>query len=206
MNIFTIGCFYTKNTEYENLYKSLLKESIDKFSLDSLVSERDNKGTWYKNVAEKPLVILEMLEYFRIRGFTDRKLVFLDVDSNIVSYPKLFEEIPDTYDIAFHRLDWRMWYGHNVNTKELLTGTMWFNNNDKVRDLCKEWYNEAVKTNMWEQKVLEQILPNHPEISVYELPIEYCYIATMPDGSLPKVKVDSVILHYQKSRELKRSI
>jgi hypothetical protein len=65
-----------------------------------------------------------------------------------------------------------------------------------------DWYIKAQKKDMWEQKVLEQIITNH-NVKLYPLPLEYCYIKTLPDGREPHIKVEPVILHHQASRKYK---
>jgi len=204
MNNFIIGSFFTAETPYQQVYEEYLKKSAKKWDLGLLCNEVNNQGSWYKNVAEKPKVILNMLG--TLKSFNSDSLVFLDADATIERYPQLFHEIPEEYDIAFHTLNWETWYGYKGDkTRELLTGTMFFRPNKVVEDLCKEWYEEAMKTNEWEQKVLARVIKNH-NVKVYELPVEYCYVATRPQGQEPLVKCEPVILHHQKSRIYKRNL
>jgi len=51
---------------------------------------------------------------------------------------------------------------------------------------------------------LQELMKKHKDILVYDLPIEYCYMTSLPDGRAPLVQCEPVIKHYQKSRELKR--
>lgn len=208
-NKFTIGTFYTIDTPYEQVFKDYLLPSVMnlfyEYEVKWKVSAIENKGSWNKNVAQKPLVILKMLEEMNNIYNNDKALVFLDADSSVDKYPRLFNEIPNDVDIALHYLDWATWYQNGINRKELLTGTMFFRNNQKVRDLVKEWYEQALKTDVWEQQVLERLLPK-TDLVVYELPVEYCYIKSMPNGSAPHVKCEPVISHNQVSRKLKRVI
>ena len=204
MNDFVIASFYTINTPYEKVIQEYFVTSYQNIFKDSkfIIKAIRNYGNWYNNVAHKPQIVLELLEKL------DKHmcLVLLDADAEILKYPKLFEEIPEEYDIAFHYLDWNIWYGYNRQppTKELLTGTMFFRNNDTIKALCDHWYKEAIKTHEWEQKILQRIINLYP-VKIYELPLEYCYMKSTPKGE-PIVKLNPVILHHQVSRELKRRL
>jgi len=202
MNKFKIGCFYSRDTIYKRIYDEYLSSSCKKLKLDTNVLETPNYHNWYRNVAEKPRVISEMLDLF----LEDKELlVFLDADATIEQYPKLFEEIPKEYDIGFHTLDWNLWYGYEDSPPktELLSGTMFFKNNRKVKSLCAEWYKRASSTQIWEQKVLQEIIGDY-DLKIYELPLDYCYIISRPGNKPPLVKLDPVILHHQVSRDLKK--
>lgn len=204
MNKFKVGCFFTQDTEYQDIYLKYFKASCDKFDFEQCSTVSGNHGNWYRNVAEKPNMIMQTLSTME----KDECLVFLDVDATVNKYPQLFHDIPEEYDIAFHTLNWNLWYGYNAPNPvmELLTGTMFFRNNDKVKALCREWYDLAKNTNEWEQKVLAKILLDKPDIKVYNLPIEYCFLNSRPGGKEPLIDCEPVITHYQVSREMKRKI
>lgn len=199
MNKYTIVCYATKDTPYVNILEKNLEPSVEKFKLNHLFKIVPNLRNWYKNTAYKPKFILDCLNNLN----TD--VVWIDSDASIIKYPSLFGEIKE--DIAFHKLSWNLWYGYNSkkDTKELLTGTMYFKNIPKIKELCKEWYKKANETNEWEQKVLAKIIKNY-DLSIYELPIEYIWIKTLPNGRPPLIKRDPVISHLQSSREWKRKI
>jgi len=202
MNNFYISTFYTKDSPYSEAVLEYLQMSLLHLpcAIHLINNEIEDLGSWYRNVAEKPRVVLQMLE-----ENPKECLVFLDADCTVNKYPYLFHEIPDEYDLAFHTLNWNTWYGYTAlnPVTELLTGTMFFRPNDKVKQLCVDWYEEAKRTSEWEQKVLERVIKHH-DVKVYPLPIEYCYMATRPRGEAPLVKCDPVITHYQVSRTEKR--
>lgn len=193
--------YYTGNTPYEHIIREYLETSCIKHKIPFTIAGIPDYGSWYKNTAYKPKFVMEMLN----SNPKDECIVLLDADSTIEKYPILFDEIPEEYDIAFHVLDWNSWYGHTNNIKELLTGTMFLRNNDKVRKLCEEWFDIAWNTMEWEQKVLQKILDKH-DVKCYNLPIEYCYMKSRPGDLEPLVKADPIILHYQASRKYKRSV
>ena len=194
-----VSVFYTQDTVYQKMFEDKLLPTMLKYDIDFRMIRTKSKGSWLKNVAEKPKTILDTLNE------TDRDVVSVDVDATFEKEPILFDNIPEGYDIAFHTLDWNRWYGYSQTppTMELLTGTMWFKNNDKVKALCKEWYEKAKTSGEWEQVVLSKVIKKH-DVKIYPLPIEYCFINSRPRGLEPLVKCDPVIIHYQASRETKK--
>ena len=160
---FIIGVFYTKDTPYDSIFNeyalpSLMRLKKD-YNIDWRISVKENLGSWHKNVALKPLVISEML-YTLKKENDNRNLVFIDADSTINFYPSLFDELNEkNIEIAYHLLDWKTWYNYkDSNVKELLSGTLYLKNNDNIRELCQTWYECAVLTGQWEQKVLEDLV------------------------------------------------
>lgn len=199
MRPFTVYSFYTEDTPYKDVVEKYLLPSVEKFKdkFETKILVAQNYHHWKKNVSQKPLMILNLLN--------DNKdcIVFTDADSTIERYPQLFHEIPDDYDIAFHTLDWNSWYRNKSNVKELLSGTMFFRNRQIIKDLCAEWYDKAQDGNCWEQKILENIISKYP-LKIYPLPIEYIYIDTLPRGGKPYIQCDNVVIrHHQISRILK---
>jgi len=56
-----------------------------------------------------------------------------------------------------------------------------------------------------QQKVLQKII-ERDKIKVFELPLSYCYIETLPNGQKPNIKIENpVISHYQASRKTKNN-
>jgi len=197
-NKWYIGSFYTKNTPYEKVFNEYLKASCIKMNLEDklLYKPIPDFGNWYSNTAYKPLIISQLLNLIK----NDESLVFLDADATIEKYPVLFDEIPEDIDLAYHSLSWREWYGYNVDSYELLSGTLFLRNTKEIKELCSEWYRYSALNKKWEQKVLQDILEDFPAIKSYKLPIEYCYIKSRPGNLEPLVKKDPVILHHQVSR------
>ena len=211
MQKWKVIAFYTANSPYKEVLEKYLMPSIMKFELPYEIVELPNFHNWHKNVAQKPLFIKDMLEK------DTKNVVVLDADATIERYPRLFDELEDKlitwekgpgyvkYDIAVHYLDWATWYNRpGITTKELLTGTMWLRNCDRVKDICQKWYDNAVSVGDWEQAALARVLKKE-KANIYELPLEYIYIDTLPDGKQPHVKIeDPVIRHHQVSRKLKK--
>ena len=204
MNKIHIGSFYTDDTPYQQVVYDYLLPSCLRLGIEPMVERVPNQGSWIKNVAEKPRIILQML----LKLKRNELLVFVDADATIEEYPVELESISRKYEIGYHTLNWNEWYGYRnvVPVKELLSGTMFFRNTLDVVQLCTKWYNKAKETQKWEQKVLQDLMPQFPQEKIYHLPVEYCYVTSLPDGREPLVKYKPIIKHYQKSREYKRNL
>lgn len=205
-NKFVLISFYTTNTPYKEVIEHYLIKSLKKFpKIKTCMYGMQPKGTWLQNVTLKPEVIEMALDAYK-----DYNIVFVDADATIEQYPLLFSRIPEQYDIAFHTLNWNTWYGYTQNPPitELLSGTMFFRNTEKVRDLVRKWKIDANTLGIVEQKILQGILKkNQGAYKIYDLPVEYCYIQTHPSGKEPLLKVESpVIVHHQISRKLKKIV
>lgn len=192
--------YYTKNTPYEEVMNTHLLPSLKKWKLDYDIKAVEDMGDWQKNTSYKPTFILEMLEKHK------RDVIFNDADAIIQQYPKLFEDISHKYDLACHYLDWFL-HWRNVQgqkKRELLSGTMLFRYNPRVIALLKQYIKDCEKTpNMWEQRILQSLLERRPDMKIYELPASYCAVIRY-DNKVPSYIQCPVIVHYQKSRELKR--
>lgn len=202
MDNFIISAFCTAETPYELILSTQLLPSLDKIGLKYNIEVVENRGSWLKNVAQKPLTILHTME-----KFLSYNVVALDADSEVLEFPTLFTEIPEEYDLALHTLDWSTWYQNDSDVKEVLSGTVWIRNNEKMRDFVKEWYLRAETVQEWEQKILAKLLVERKDVKIFPLPLEYCYISSLPDGSIPHIKIENpIIRHFQASRQLRKKI
>jgi len=198
-----IICFYaTANTPYVDVAHEYIINSVAELGLPAHYEVVNNLGSWNKNTSYKPTFAKTMLELYK-----DKNVVLVDVDARIVQYPELFNLIPEEYNIGAHILDGNAWYNTSYNRKELLTGTLFLRNTPRTMYLVKQWESLCqARQDVWEQMVLKEVLHNNSE-EVYELPLSYCYINSLPDGTPPTVKCDNpVVIHYQASRKLKRII
>ena len=202
---FIVVSFYTENTPYEEIINKYLIASLKNFpDIKSRIFKVPTKHNWTRNVGMKPEIIEEALNLYPYHN-----IVFIDADATIEIYPLLFNHIPNTYDIAVHYLDWATWYGRPEETRqELLSGTLFFSNTDKVKSLVRHWKQDCDTHNLPDARALEDIIQqNKGEVNVCPLPLSYCYIDSLPNGDLPLVKIDyPVIKHYQASRTVKRFI
>lgn len=190
--------YYTPGN-YEKVIKDNLLPGIGHWELKSHIECVPDLGNWWKNTAFKARFIYQCLDKY------NEDVVFTDADSQIVRYPTLFFNMPPEYDIAVHYLDWyKQWRNQEGGNKfELLSGTMFFRNNDKVRDLLAEYIHESeTHIGKLEQQVLQDILEKRSDINVFELPAEYCAVIRHNE-ELPKYIKQPVIIHYQASRKNK---
>ena len=197
--------WYTAGTVYEEIFKTHLEPTLQKYNLDYEAIPMPNYGRWNHNVAQKPLAILNALKKYK------EPIVVLDVDCKITEEPILFERIKtDQFDLAYHSLDWETWYNRpgKETKKEILTGTMWFNYNEKVVSFLEEWAKATWKAKCADQVTIEVLLKGDWKcLRICNLPIQYCYINSLPNGAPPYVQVlNPVITHFQASRIARKGI
>ena len=191
--------FCSKNTSYEKVINRYLIPSLKRFNLNYDIDYIENKGSWRANVLYKPLFIKKMLLKHK------QSIVSLDADASIEQYPHLFEKLK-AYDMGAHWLDWNSWYGKRDGKKEFLGGTLYFNYNERVLKLVDKWIENHKINPCLPQKVLGKTIKETKDIKIYELPLEYSYIETLPNGKEPLIKLDPVILHHQVSRKYRNKI
>jgi len=196
--------WYTKDSVYQDIFQSHLEPTLKEYNLDYTVYPMPNYNKWNYNVCQKPSVVLKAIKELK------EPFVLLDVDCKITAEPVLFDRIDkDKFDIACHYLDWATWYNRPEETrKELLTGTMWFNYNQDVVDLCNAWHKVCINNKCADQIPIENLLKaKFNNIRVCKLPLEYCFINSLPNGQAPFVNVKKpVITHYQASRTAKKGV
>lgn len=170
----------TYEPEYENL-----KRSAATHNLQLIGFQIEDQGSWIQNVQMKPKIIKETLE----RLDENQAVIFVDADAEICERPILFQNLP--CDIGVHYKD-----GH-----ELLSGTIYLKNNERVKRLLDMWIERnSENPEEWDQRTLQAILDENPElVTVYKLPASYCGIFDL----MADQYVEPVIKHWQASRRLK---
>lgn len=164
-----------------------LIESLKEWNLPHKVEFLESMGSWNLNTKLKTTFIKKMLHE------QEEPVVWLDADARVRKDPDLFKTLQDNTDFACHL---RM-------KKELLSGTMYFNNNDKCKKILDEWIkvNEK-KPNVFDQKNLHEVVRRHKDLRWTKLPHEYCLFDIICRQENKKEK-DAVIWHRQASRRLK---
>jgi len=204
MKQFIITSYYTLDTPYQKVSHDYLLNSLRKLNLKSDIRGVNNLGNWQKNTLYKATFIKQMLE-----KHIDRNVVFLDADAEILKYPALFDEIPEEYNFAAHFLDRDKWYNQQFDEpRELLSGTLFLRNSQESKRIVEIWEHACASYKMiWEQRLLQTVIEQE-KIKVFELPIEYAWIKSMPNGDTPfvKPKGDIIIQHNQVSRQLKNKV
>jgi len=183
--------FYTKGTAYEAEARRMVR-SVHLHGLEHDVREVPNQGSWLANTAHKPQYLRTMLDIH-----AGRDILWIDADGEMRHYPVLFDDF--TADIGVCYVDWPQ-YGRNRGP-ELLSGTIYLKNNRRVRDLVDEWARRIERKPQWDQRVLQEIIPERQGLKVIDLPDTYTQIFdTMKNAGEP------VILHHQASRRLKKEV
>jgi hypothetical protein len=201
---FIICSYYTLNTPYVEVAHKFLMSSLVKFPhIIKEVIGVENLGSWQANTSFKPKFLLAMLN-----KHPSKNILFLDCDVEINGSLDLFCNIPLEYNFAAHYLDKNKWYGKNYGKDylDLLTGTLFIRNTVKSSQIVQKWLEKCTNCNIWEQKILQKVLVEFDE-KIFNLPIEYCWIKSLPNGAKPIVQVKApIIVHNQVSRVLKKVI
>lgn len=202
---FVICSFYTSGEYYEGVFLDKLFPSLKKFNLPYHVEEIESLGAWQLNTGLKPLFVERML-----RTYPTIDVVWVDVDGEFLKYPKLFEHIPKEFDLAVSYIDMDKWYNTTrYNGKRMLnSAVVMFRAKKKTIDIVHDWRARILVDPVmtWEQEHLQITIDRYNGISVFELPLEYCYIATLPNGEKPFIKLDPVITQHQAGRRVNRRL
>lgn len=188
---FVVVAYFTKGTVYENYYYNLLR-SCKMFDLSYKIVPVENQGNWFDNTQYKPKFLLEQLD--EVNG---KHIVYVDIDAVFCRYPDHFDKITQNTEIIVgcHLLDHSKYRRRN-HPPELLSGTVYFRNNAKSREIIEKWIAECGKdSNFWDQRALDNVLK---EYGYHNLPEEYCTIFDY----MAAVR-NPVIKHYQASRSIK---
>lgn len=183
--------YYTMNTPYE-CDAGRLEMSFLNHNLDFCIYRVQNFRSWEKNCQYKAKVIRGALDDFKC------PVVYTDIDSEVLKDPVLFNGLDCDFASGYIK------YTKDMPTRRcsgLLSGTMFFNYNQKALDLLDRWIEKNETNYEWDQRNLEHVLDKR-KLDHYKLPDCYCKIF---DSKWQKCD-DPVILHHQKSRIYKRVI
>ncbi len=192
-----IVSFYTKNNSYKEVMEEYLLPTLKKWDLKYYIEPIDSLGNWNKNTSFKADFVLKMLEKWK------QDIIWIDADATIEQYPELLYNIPLKYDAGIFYLDWYLHWKNQPNQtkRELISATMMFRYNPKVLEMVKEWIKQCkLNPDIWEQKVLQNILEKDNTLNIYKLPPEYCSII-LDNKRLPNYITSPVIIQWQASRK-----
>jgi len=186
MSEYIVVGYYTPDPLYTNSAKRL-ENSLQSYKIPYHLEQIKSQGSWYKNTNYKPTFLKQMMN-----KFFPSDIVYVDCDAEFQSYPKLFDSFVG--DIGVYVFD-RSEYGRNKKGSEVLSGTIYLRNNDKVRNILNLWEEECKKNpSVFDQKSLEKILNGNFTL----LPGEYCKIFDRM-----KFIKEPVIVHHQASRRIR---
>lgn len=192
MSPFLVIAYYTPGNQYETLSEDLAK-SCQNHNISLFLKPVKDLGSWEKNTHYKANFIYECLHSF------DQNLVYVDVDAVFRKYPILFNSLE--CDIAYRteNFKWRR--------NEALSGTIFLNNNDRVKNLVKNWIsiNELVPAirkmpTTWEQANMQTAVEADVSLNYYNLPPEYTYIFDHTKKMYPHI--EPIVEHFQASRKI----
>lgn len=120
-------------------------------------------------------------------------ILYVDADARIRQYPKLFDDFDGDIGVHYRR------------GRELLSGTIFLRNNERVRMLVNFWQGEQMlRPETWDQKTLDYVIQARAEnlgVKVVDLPPSYTQIFdSMAHHGAP------VIEHMQASRRYKKLV
>jgi hypothetical protein len=185
MNNYLFVAYYTPSPIYEEAAKKL-EASLIALKLRYKISCYPSRGSWLLNTGFKPEFIYEMM-----CKNPDYDIVYVDADAIVRKHPVYF----DTFDGDIGV--------HYKNGEELLSGTIYLKNCEKVRTLITYWMSSQQHyATTWDQKVLNRVLGKFSrglDIKVVDLPPTYTQIF----DTMRKVG-DPVIEHFQASRQQRK--
>jgi hypothetical protein len=171
---FKVVSFFTNGTPYEKEIQNL-KESLIRFNVPHDIRGITSLGSWEENTKHKPIFIKQMLNLY------NHPVVWLDGDSVIKTYPQLFHSI-DTDIAVYYKTTGPV--AQRFGGGELITATMYFDNNFKAIALLDMWIEEENRqgqpeVQIIEQRALQRVIPiwrerYHGTISI--LPQSHCRI------------------------------
>lgn len=187
-NEFIIVSAYTKNTPYETEIYEKLYPSLQNHELLYHIIDYPNQKNWIYNCYLKANAILDGLIKYPLHD-----VVWLDSDAIVRKYPVWFNRL--MVDIAYHQ-----------RGNRLSSGTLFFKNNEKVKELVQKWIIELYENRIhgsqkWEGDILKELLTANDHIEIGYLPLSY---STIFDKEQPEDEI--VIEHFQASRRNKQLV
>lgn len=191
--------FYTKGTGYEDEVKKL-EASLRKFNIPYHLFPCDPVGTWRGNLNHKSAIIRKAFDMF-----PNTDIVFIDSDGVVCKDPVEFTKLSrgHRYDVAAHFHQ----YSTSVKGGSLLSGTLWFANNQVSRTLVERWHsigleNPTVRHQHCLNIAIHELGKEGVEVRVFKLPREYTQIFDYKGAK----HGDAVIEHFQASRRLRKQV
>ena len=193
--------FYTVRTSYEKEIKKL-EASLKRFNIDYHFFACEPTGTWRGNLNHKSEVILKAFDMF-----PDRDIVFLDSDAVVRSWPILFDGLSKRheYDMSAH---FYSYLPHSGDREELLSGTLWFQNNETSRAVVRRWHEIGLRQpgtrhQMCLKQAIKELTAEGRPIRVFRHPFTYTCIF---DYHRARRGQAPVIEHFQASRRFRREV
>jgi hypothetical protein len=182
--------FYTP--DYEDCALELGQDA-QRLHVNLRMVRQDNLRGWMEATYFKAFFMQAVLKEYSVDSEYDA-FVWIDADARLRSFPELLYTLdPRNEDVAAHLF-------HN---QELLSGTVWFGNNAKAREVVQGWvtYNSGAIARL-EQRNLQWAIRDTPDVRFFSLPPEYTYIFDLSKRLHPEVT--PIVEHMQRSRSVRR--
>jgi len=180
----TIISYYIN--EQKSIAEKYLLSSVKNLKLNYYINEVPSLGNWRLNSNYR----IDFIKQFLLTHEED--VIFINIDATINSYPSLFDEIPEYYDIAIHYTEETKIH-NKIIPKHPLCGTIFLRNNEKVLKFLDSWEKELPNCEQRQRIAFEIALKQNPDIKLFELPSEYCYVVSTNKKSPTIVPI---ISHY----------
>ena len=185
---FTLVSAYTQHTPYEEEFKrfdaSVKKQGITNYKVYPLQS----KGNWYKNCQLKATTILNAMNEL------NDNILWVDIDAEIRGDISYFNTLD--CDICCYYLKTR-W-----NPNELLSGTIYFANNEASKRILSKWIEINAGNSSWDQINLQSVVDKE-NVRKTIMPADYIVVDRI---CTQWQKYGSIkIYHHQASRKNRNS-
>lgn len=144
----------------ELLYKDgfeRMKTSAEMFGYEVYGEVVECKGSWFANIASKATFLLKCAEQ------TDRPIVWVDADSEIIKELEFFEEVPYEFAIA-----WDPAFKFSSFQSAVM---YWDIRAPRTMDLLRSWEEDSVSTMEGKDQVFDQTTLYHTWLRVKKIPI-----------------------------------
>lgn len=184
---------YTKGTEYEHAALKL-EQDFKKYNLSYKLFSYQDHGDWKLNTMQKPKFVMKALKLF-----PNDDITWIDAGAIIFKDPRFLKNLQfKDYDICCYYLC------SEYNPHELLTGTIAFKNNEKVRNLVDIWSKKKGFSDQYEQSILQNLIERkfRNKFLILDMPKEYIEIKPHNVEDIKELKC--IIGHDQLSRKYRK--
>lgn len=164
--------YYTRGTRYKQEAETMARSAVA-FGLDVSLVDVENLGDWKANTDQKPTAIS-----FALDGhMPGTPIAFVDADARFRSYPALFDTFAQgDSELGLSFFDWDAFPNDPRSGRELSSAVMLLKDTISVSALLETWIRSVARSGeVWEQRVLQEILANYtgPTLKTMELPMRY---------------------------------
>lgn len=197
---YVIVSFYTLGTSYAKEIRGL-ERSLQEFRIPHHFFAFEPTGTWRGNLNFKSACILKAFGLF-----PGKDIVFLDSDAIVRRHPALFDELSakHEYDLSAHFFKYDPKSG---DADELLSGTLWIQNNAAGRFLVERWHaiglqHPELRHQMCLKVAVEALAREGRPVRVNRHPFAYTCIFDYQAAQ----DVVPIIEHFQASRRFRKEV